>query len=225
MKMLILLHGWGGKKQYWSQLESQLKGTAKTLALDLPGFGDEKLVEDDWGVPEYANWVIELIKREKYEDVILVGHSFGGRVAAEIAANHPKWLSGLILDASPCLYRPSNSTLLKIRVYKLLKNMLPQPLKTLFYPSDLKDANERKLGKVFRTVVNYDQTQQLKAIQVPTLMIWGENDTEVPLRIAIEMRELISNSSLEIFENSGHFPLLDKASKYVDIVRTFINTK
>jgi pimeloyl-ACP methyl ester carboxylesterase len=64
-------------------LVSQLGTTA--TAIDLPGFGSEKLINDTWGVPEYADWVISQISDR--EDVILLGHSFGGRIT--VASKHP----------------------------------------------------------------------------------------------------------------------------------------
>lgn len=222
MKKLILLHGWGGNKEYWDSLKEQFIDYAEIEAVDFPGFGKEKLVSDEWGVPDYASWLEKRIKQSKDKEIILLGHSFGGRVAAEIAARNPKWLKGLILDASPCLHRPSSKTLLKIKAYKTLKKFMPDRVKDLLYPKDLTDANKRGLGKIFRKVVRHDQTMQLTKVKVPTLIIWGENDKEVPLRIGKEMHKLIPNSTIEVFSNTGHFPLVDNPYLYYGVVKKFI---
>jgi len=115
--MIVILHGWGHNGQLWQNLANKLGSSAKSL--DLPGFGSEPLVEDDWGVPQYAHWVERKIK--KYKNVVLIGHSFGGRIAAEIASRKQIYVKGLILSGAPCIYRPSFQTLLRIKIYKMLR--------------------------------------------------------------------------------------------------------
>ncbi|MFB5615321.1 MAG: alpha/beta fold hydrolase, partial [Candidatus Nitrosomaritimum yanchengensis] len=195
---IVLLHGWGHNKKIWGNIVSKLG--KNVISLDMPGFGDEPLVKDDWGVLEYANWVENKIKN--YKNVILIGHSFGGRVSAEIASKRPNYLKALILSGSPNIYRPTLTTKLKIYIYKIFKFFIPQNLRKAFYSNDLKESG--KLEKIFRKVVTYDQTKQLKKINIPTLLIWGEKDDEAPLRLAYEINELIKDSELKIIENAGH---------------------
>lgn len=220
MKILIL-HGWGHNGELWQNLADKLGKNA--IAIDLPGFGDEPLVNDNWGVPEYAGWVEKYIKKNKYNNLIMIGHSFGGRIAAEIASKNPKYLKGLILSGAPCLYRPSLKVKLRIKIYKFFKFLIPQNFRRLFYANDLKNASLKNLEKIFRNVVNYDQTEQLKKIKLNTLLIWGENDKDVPLKIAKEMNELIKNSELIIIENSGHNSYLEKPNLFFGYVKNYIN--
>lgn len=213
---LFFLHGWGHNRHLWDGLTGKFHNA---IALNLPGFGDEPLINNDWGVPEYARWVDEKIS--KYKNVVLVGHSFGGRIAAEIASKKPKYLKGLVLSGAPCVYRPSLKTRSKIKAFKILKTFMPQSFRGLFYSGDLKSAG--KLEKIFRKVVIYDQTKQLQKIQVPTLLIWGENDDQVPLKIAREMFLLIKDCELKILENSGHNAYLDKPDLFYGYVKNFIS--
>lgn len=111
---IVILHGWGHDKTMWGSIVKKLGRNA--IALDLPGFGAEPLHDKNWGVPDYANWVNRKIS--KYKNVMLIGHSFGGRIAAEIASKNPENLKGLILTGAPCLYRPN---LIAIFVFGVLK--------------------------------------------------------------------------------------------------------
>jgi pimeloyl-ACP methyl ester carboxylesterase len=118
MKKLIILHGWGQHAKIWDPFVSQIGDIIETQAWDLPGFGKEPLVSDEWGVPEYADWVVEKVDEEfaAGTEIILLGHSFGGRVSSWIASQNPDWLSGLILSGSPSIYRPSFGLKFRIRL-------------------------------------------------------------------------------------------------------------
>ncbi len=215
-KSLVILHGWGHNGNLWKSLADKFGPNAS--ALDLPGFGNEPLVKDDWGVPEYADWVIEKIKNKK--EVILIGHSFGGRIAAEIASKNPKYLKALVLSGAPCIYRPTTLTKTKIKFYKFMKILVPHNIRKYFYSGGLKSAG--KLEKIFRKAVSYDQTQKLINIKVPTLLVWGEKDLDVPVNIAEEMNKLISNSELKIIEDTGHNSYLENPNLFYAYVKKFI---
>jgi pimeloyl-ACP methyl ester carboxylesterase len=225
MKKLIILHGWGQHAKIWDPFVSQIGDIIETQAWDLPGFGKEPLVSDEWGVPEYADWVVEKVDEEfaAGTEIILLGHSFGGRVSSWIASQNPDWLSGLILSGSPSIYRPSFGLKFRIRLYKFLKKILPSSvLKKIFKPKSLNTADSAGKGKIFRKVVPFDQTEVLEQIKVPALLIWGEKDEPVPLKIALEMNELIPNSKLEIIEGVGHQTGQEAQYLFYGIVKNFI---
>ncbi len=217
---VVILHGWGHNGELWRSLAQKLGSNADFF--DMPGFGEEPLVSPDWGVPEYANWVRNKI--DKNTPTILLGHSFGGRIAAEIASKNPKWLKALILSGAPCLRRPSIAVRFKISAYKTLKHLTPAKMRQLFLSSDLKAAEQENLGLIFRNVVSYDQTKSLTNIKVPTLLIWGENDQEVPLKVAEEMQQLIKESCIKIVPNVGHNSYLQNPNLFFGYVQKFIKS-
>lgn len=215
---IIILHGWGQNTTLWQDLATKLGKNA--LAFDLPGFGKEPIVDPDWGVPEYANWVIKKI--EKYKDIIIIGHSFGGRIATEIASKRPGWLKGLILSGSPSIYRPSLKTLVRIYLSKIIKLFVPKKILAKYLPNDIKNAISRGLEKTFRKAVVYDQTKNLTKIDVPTLLIWGENDDEAPLRIGYEIHHLVKNSELKVIDHVGHNSFQENPNLFYSYVKKFI---
>ncbi len=217
---ILFLHGWGQDKNVWNNIISKFEREAG--AIDLPGFGKEKLVSKNWTISDYAKWVISKIDKDK--KYVIVGHSFGGRVAAEIASKNPKWLSGLVLSAAPCVYKPSNKTKLKILIYKFLKNFVPSRLRGLFYSIDQKNAKKLGLYNIFKNSVVYDQKKSLSKIKVPTLLIWGEADSDVPLRIAIDINRLIKNSQLRSIEGATHNSFIDNPNLFYGYVRSFIQS-
>lgn len=222
MKILIL-HGWGQSSSLWKQLASKLNSLSPTEAIDLPGFGNEPLVSPDWGIADYAKWTESYIKSHKLKDVVLIGHSFGGKIATHVAIKNPQWLKKIILIGSPVLYRPSTITKVKIATYKLAKNILPKSLRTKFYSYDLKKAVDSRMGKIYGNSVRYDQTENLQKIAKPTLIIWGDRDEEASIDIARQMQKLIPNSKLEVLKNTGHQIHLQNPYILYGFIKKFIS--
>jgi pimeloyl-ACP methyl ester carboxylesterase len=207
---LIILHGWKHDKSKWDGFIQYFKPD-EVIVFDLPGFGEEKLVDNNWGIPEYSAWVKKKIEALGESNIILLGHSFGGRIAGSIASENPAWLKGLILYGSPLLYRPAATIRIKIKIAKLLKGL------------GFSKTNEDMMYPIFKRVVTFDETKLLPKITVPTLLLWGENDMEVPVSIAEEAHALVQGSQLIIMQEVGHNAHLDSPNLFCGIIKKFIN--
>ncbi|MEI7653622.1 MAG: alpha/beta hydrolase [bacterium] len=200
--VLVILHGWGHSSAMWSPV-AQLFRDHEVINLDLPGFGSEPLVSGEWGVGEYSRWTNEKLKMKKVKRAILMGHSFGGRIAAHIASTRPDWLAGLILIGAPCLYKPSHKARIIGRIAKVAKTLgLTQSPWSL--NSELTEADKKGLGQIYRKVVTHDQTAELAQIATPTLIIRGSLDTYPDAETTEEMHALIAGSALETVAGAGH---------------------
>lgn len=215
---LVVLHGWGHDSTLWEAFRSQFPDRYVVL-MDLPGFGKEPLVSSEWGVPEYAGWV-----KEKLEVVggpyVLMGHSFGGRIAGVVASQNPSGLSGLILYGAPCLYRPTIFIRCIVAIAKVAKKLGFNRTKHL--NSELVNADAQGLGDIFRRVVPFDETHILPKISVPTLLIWGEYDEEAPVPLAREMHSLIPKSSLAVLPRVGHNAHLENPTLFYGTVSRYL---
>lgn len=207
----IILPGWEQGKAEWAEVVRQLGEEFSLLTLELPGFGEEPLVSEEWGVEEYAGWVRTrvdgLVKKD--EKVVLVGHSFGGRVAVALAAReNPPWLAGLVLYGAPILARPSFSVRLKRVVAAIGKRLLPSSLRAILLKHFLSDDALRARGtgkeQIFRRAVLHDQTEEFCSLSLPVVLLWGERDSEVPLAIAEEMVFLQPGVTMEVLPMLGH---------------------
>jgi pimeloyl-ACP methyl ester carboxylesterase len=205
----------------WKEFVSQAEagGLGEVIAIDLPGFGAEPAPNGSWGIPEYAIWAKKKIDGLGRRSVILVGHSFGGRIAGVVASQHPSWLVGLVLYGAPSLYRPKLSTRMMSRAAKVLKKI---GVRGKYPNEELREAEKRGMGAIFRRVVVFDETSLLPKIAVPTLLVWGELDNvEAPVRIAKEMQSLISGSSLVIMDKVGHNAHLENPALFYGIIKHF----
>lgn len=219
---LIFLHGWGQDKSSWNSFKQLFTEDYRLITWDLPGFGSELIPETTYGVPEYSEWVEKKITEEKLENIILMGFSLGGRITAYIAHKNPTWLKGIILAGTPTLYRPSKTILMKIAIYKLAKRIIPKKFLDRHLSQEDKDARDSGLGKIRYKVITFDQTQYLTQINFPTLILHGEKDSTVPIKIAKDTQTLIKNSILEIIPDASHFIFDDNPNLCYGKIQNFI---
>jgi len=189
--------------------------------IDLPGFGSEPLVSPEWGIPEYAKWAQSKVESLKSKKVILVGHSFGGRIATYIASLNPEWLAQLILIGAPCLYMPSQKVRLLKRIAKVVK-MLGLTSNPLSLNSELTEADKKDMGEIYRRVVSYDQTEELKKIHIRTLILQGSADTYPSEEVCSAMHRLVQHSQYKVLPGVGHNIHLENPTLLYGIVRKFI---
>ena len=219
---IVILHGWAHSSKLWESFVAKFHGHKVTL-FDLPGFGSEPLVSETWGVENYANWVANKLKAKKITKTILIGHSFGGKVATGVAISHPEMIKKLILISSPVLRRPSLLTKIKIYLYKLSKYVPLSGFLKYEINEDFKEAKDKNLGKIFVKSVNYDVTKMLPKLNIPTLIIWGRDDAEAIYPIGVEMAKLIPGAKLEILNNSGHNIQFENPNILYGFIQKFIS--
>jgi pimeloyl-ACP methyl ester carboxylesterase len=216
---VVALHGWGRNRADWA---ATLQGY-DALALDLPGFGATPPPEEGWSTEEYAGWLRECLEdsaRFGGERPVLVGHSFGGRVAVRLAATDPELVRGLVLTGVPLLRSQpaAGKPPFSFRAMRMLN-------KWHFISNERMEQQRRKRGSadylaaqgVMREVlvkaVNEEYADALDAIastDLPVAMIWGEHDTAATTTMAEQARARLG-SHAELFVVPGSAHLLDDA--------------
>lgn len=211
---VIILPGWQHNSEHWtkvSELLNQLEVNHEII--DLPGFGKEAFQKEIVNIEHVTDWLEKKLSRDEYSEIILVGHSYGGRVAASFASREPAKLKKVILIGSPNLYHIDKKTKFKKFISKLLlpfKSLLPEKLKEKFRSADYKKVHGTQLENLFKNIIGENQSTLLGKIKVPTLLIWGENDTSVPISVAFGIKKIIKNCELEILSGVRHNIHLEK---------------
>ena len=229
---LLLLHGWGTNKETFDPIIENLKGTLPIYALDFPGFGQSDEPATPWNLTDYTDFTEQFIKDMKIEKPIVLGHSFGGRVAIKLSQRIA--FEKLILTNSAGIKPKRKASYhLKVNGIKVLNilNRIPgfhfildEPLKAYrekYSSQDYKMASPM-LRRILSAVVNEDLTDMLSKIDVPTLLVWGDKDTATPISDAKIMAERIPDSGLVVFEGAGHFTYLEQPLRFSTIIKTFI---
>lgn len=212
---IVILPGWQQNSEHWRTISEQLTLAAiKHTLIDLPGFGKEPYQKQLLTIQDMATWLEERLTDISTNDtLVLVGHSYGGRIATVVASHKSNNIKGLVLIGSPNLYHPDFKTrLMKICNLLLLpfKKFIPERIKILLRSSDYKAVRGTELQNLFAEIIDEDQTQLLTKITIPTKLLWGDTDTQVPLSVARAMSELLPNASLEIIDGVGHDIHLEK---------------
>lgn len=231
-KTLLFLHGWGTSGDSFAPLYDALKSQFEIVYLDFPGFGQSDEPQRPYDLSDYTAMTKAFIEALNLKDPVLIGHSFGGRVSVKIASDTP--ISNIVLINSAGI-KPKRSTAYYFKVYgyKLLKNfaklpifswILNEPLKAYseIYSSDDYKRATPMMKQILSKVVNEDLTPLLPQIKASSLLIWGDLDTSTPLEDAKTMADLIPDSGLVVYENTGHFAYLEHSEKTALVIKTFL---
>lgn len=230
---VVVLHGWGASIETVLSIVRALQGIAEVHALDLPGFGESEAPHVPWGVDDYRRFLSSFMDAVGINSpAALIGHSNGGRVAIAMAAAQPQRVSRMILiDSAGIKPKRGFTYYRKVAMAKVGKHaarLLGAPGRRLrdllvgrVASADYAAASPQMRPTLVR-LVNSDLRDLMPQVKVPTLLIWGDQDTATPLGDAHVMEHLIPDAGLVVFEGAGHFSYLDQPARFATIAQHFI---
>jgi len=208
----IVLHGWGSNKNLMKKVFSPYMNSFRHIYIDLPGFGNStcNMALDTFDVARIVELLMTHINASK--DIIL-GHSFGGKVALLL---NP---SVLVLVSSAGIYTSKSFKVrTKIALFKSLKIFGFSKLRALFVADDAKELSE-PMYETFKNVINEDFADEFRAYKGKALLCWGKDDTATPVSSAKKINEYINDSMLEVYDGD-HYAFMNNAediSKKIEI--------
>jgi len=223
--VLLFLHGWRSEGKIWQKIMMHFSEYT-VYAIDFPGFGASDMPKRDFYLQDYADIVNDFVKKNNLDNVILIGHSFGGRAGIKLAGNNQNYLKKLVLvDSAGIIIKKNN--------FKKIIAKLVKPIFKLPFMSSLRIKIYQRMGaedylatpklkQTFINIINENLTALLSRIKIPTLLIWGDKDRDTPLEYARIIEKKISGSKLVVLKNAGHFSFLDKESEFIDNIKNFI---
>ena len=215
---VVALHGWGRTAQ---DFVTVLDGF-NAAAVQLPGFGSIEPPAEPWVPADYAEWLSAGLDATR--PVILVGHSFGGRIAVRLAARHKELVKGVVLTGVPLTkLHPAKgpdwryALLRTLRGIGLVSEKRLEMARRRYGSADYRSATGVMRDILVRTV-GEDYLDDLSSLTVPIELVWGEFDRPAPLAVAHLAMEHIANGQLTVAKGSEH--LLD--ATLVGLVREAI---
>lgn len=185
------------------------------LAVDLPGFGGSTPPPPAvWGAADYAAWLEALLDEDAMDErLVVVGHSFGGRVAVNLAARRPDRVKALVLAGVPLLRRrdrPKAKPAAAFRAARWLhrRRLLPdermESMRQRYGSDDYRNARG-VMRDVLVTVTNETYEQQLLSTTCDVALVWGALDGTVPPAVAEQAAALLGErASLTVLDGVGH---------------------
>ncbi len=232
---LVVLHGWGLSGIRFAKLVASLNSHGdQVLAPDFPGFGEAPHPDKPWKLTDYVQWLREYLKNKRIVNPVLIGHSFGGRVALKYQELYPKSVRALILSGTPGFTPiPRQRLLLFIFLAKLGNFLFSIPPLSLvkddvrrwyYYVVGAKELfrAEGVMRQTFKNVVEEKLVSAMESVSVPCLLVWGELDIIVPTPIAEKMARVIEGSELVIIPEADHGVPFKQPEVFVSYVERFL---
>lgn len=243
---VLMLHGSGpgvSGTANWQRNIGPLSQKFRVLAPDIVGFGATERPEDVvYSLRTWTDHVWSFLDAMGIGRAAIVGNSLGGRIALQMATDHPERISRMVLMGSPGVGMTPTEGLAALRAYEpsheamrhLLKNffavnpdLITEELVTIRYEASIADGAYEAYRAMF-----FDPRQkgselaitedEVRAIATPTLLIHGREDRVVPLAVSVTMLDLLPNADLHVFSRCGHWTQIERADEFSALVATYL---
>ena len=236
---LVLLHGAGGGAVTWYKVIGPLSRRFRVIAFDRPGYGESEKPSATYDKPFNTKWLLSATERLGMQRFFLVGNSEGGSVSIHFSLNHPEYLEKMILVGSAGLGDDWNKAIiLKMALYKLFpspawgdllgRNVLENPddAHPAWHEYSIDVLKSKGGRRSFfqgrgRAVTTYSD-EELRAVQTPTLLIWGRDEAFFPVALGERGARLIPGARLEVIPGAGHLPFMEKPEAFCRLVEAFL---
>ena len=246
---MVLLHGTSASLHTWGGWVDELKAQHRIIRYDMPGFGLTGPAPDsDYSIESYAKTVIAVMDELGIEECLLGGNSLGGYVAWATAVLYPERVKQLVLVDPSGLPFESQSIPLGFKIAQtpilkeLMKGVLPrfviqQSVENVFgepsrVTTELVDryfelttraGNRLALAERFKQIQPGAMATRLQEIEIPTLILWGQQDRLIPPALASRFERDINNSQVVLFDKLGHVPHEEDPLGTVAILKRFLS--
>ena len=220
---LVFLHGWGQNIQMMLPIANSFVKDNNVLVIDLPGHGKTKEPPYAWDLSKFVDMIHELFKFLKITNPILIGHSFGGKLSIIYASMYK--VKKLVLLSSP--YKGEYKKIpFKVKVLKKLAKIPGLRSMANYFKKHMGSNDYKNATPIMRDIlvkhVNTNTTENLKKINVPTIVIWGTADTTVSINQAYDIEKLVKDCAVIPYKGKTHFAYLEDKQKTINIIKSFI---
>jgi len=250
---LLLVHGLGGSWKVWMENVLAFAHDHRVIAVDLPGFGGSPAPQGSVSYAAYAATLAELVAHLGLTEVVVVGNSFGGWVSAELALRHPEVVVGLVLvDAAGIVptrgerfkvvtmmrnagrmaplgmrYRERiiNSPKNRKRAFGFIiarADLLPPDLAVFLMPDETSPVFQKVIDEATRSW-SQEWCDEVAALDTPSVVVWGSEDKQLPLRHAKLWHRMLVDSELVVVPGAGHMPMLESPRLVNDAIRRLLH--
>ncbi len=228
---LLFIHGAGGSSFIWRAQFDFFRQEYQIILLDLPGHGGSG-GKGESSIDAYRDFVREFLDIFPLRSVWVIGHSMGGAIAMSLALKGPGDFSGLILvgtgaklRVAPLIFQALEGDF-EIAVkqsvqFSFAKNASRELMDT--HIKEMLKASPEVMLNDFRACDKFDIREELPNIELPTLIICGDEDQLTPPRYSEYLRDRIKNSQLNIINGAGHMAAAEKPGEFNSTLGQFLS--
>jgi len=216
---LVWAHGWGVDHRLMAPMAESFSSRAANWLIDFPGFGASPRPENAWDTADYADAIagwLKTLPRADGAKRVWIGHSFGGRVAVQLAARHPEAVDAIVLIAGAGLQRKRGAVERLVRWakrlrYKLLRALTrgeaaKRALAARFGSADYRNAGPMR--PIFVKVVQEDLSAEAARVHHPALLLYGTLDEETPAEYGARYARLMADARFVELPGLDHYSVL-----------------
>ena len=247
---IVFVHGLGGQWQNWLENLPRAALERRVIALDLPGFGRTPMPRGEITISGYGRCVDSLCDKLDLGRVDMVGNSMGGYIAAEVAIQFPERIDQLLLVSAAGItsadvargpiYTAGRVASALTSQFAARQRAIAARPKTrhvalawvarhpsllradLAYEGFFTGAGKPGFDAALRANLEYDFRDRLPEIRRPTLIVWGEKDSIIPVRDAQEFERLIPDSRKVVMKDTGHIPMAERPGAFNNVMMDFL---
>ena len=221
---LVFLHGWIGSWRYWIPSMQVASITFRTYAIDLWGFGDTAKKPENYPLDKQINLLEDFIHEMGFEKVALIGHGLGAIIALNYAIRNNKDVDRLLLVSIPRVNQKSNAQFFSSSPQQLSDWLLSRTLDGTSVRSEAPKADPRALQLSMLDLETIDLNSLISKIYIPCLIVHGRNDPQLENPTSQQFTNFLSYTThCIVFDDSGHFPMLDEPNKFNRLMVDFLS--
>lgn len=212
----ILLHGIGMGRSVYLDVVQKLKG--RMIAFDLPGFGEAPEPSRTFTMERHADLVAAYLREFDTGKVVVIGHSMGSQIAAELAARHPSLVEGVVL-AGPTVNKAARN--IRAQATYLLRDLMGERPEVLWRGAREYLRGGPHLVRKMKATIVHEPEKAFARIDVPVLVLRGESDPLAPMSWCQEIIDEIPGADLQVIPDHGHGTLISDSEPAARLIQRF----
>jgi pimeloyl-ACP methyl ester carboxylesterase len=221
-KPIIFLHGWVGSWRSWLPTMQVASAYYRTYAIDLWGFGDTSKQSLRYSLESQVELINSFLDQMGIAKFVLIGHGLGAVVALLYNQLNPGLVDRVMAVGYPLEENMVNARLGELSIndlvdWLLVRNMITEPVRV-----DAPRADARAVQTSLANMSTIGLKELWKQIKISCLLVHGQNDPAIEIPRTEQLSELPESVHSMVFEQSGHFPMLDETNKFNRLVNDFL---
>lgn len=217
-KTILFLHGWGGNKDSFSSCINFFKSRYNTLSISMPPNKNSPLALTMY---DYKQLILDLLKLYNLDSVIIICHSFGGRVSLMLATSQINIEKIIITGGAGIILKPKFPVKLNQNHNKILLKKHPHLFNKFASPDYKNLTGINRL--TFKNIVNKNLTNYIALLKNPILLFWGKNDTATPIKF-IKIFKKFNPHTKSIIVKGSHFAYLEYPQLFISECNNFLKS-